>query len=97
MRRPIFNLNWLPCLPFLGEKVDTIDYCLQQLARLNKEIDLDKRQAERFPLMNSAFIQFNNQAATYMACQSLVKYIPLSLQSYNLEVSAEDMKWDNLS
>ena len=97
MRRPIFKLNWMPSLPFVGEKVDTIDHYLQELARLNGEIDLDQRQAEKYPLMKSAFIQFNTQAATYMACQSLARCMPLSLKSYNLEASAEDIKWDNLS
>ena len=32
-----------------------------------------------------------------MACQSLVRCLPLSLKSHNLEASTEDIKWDNLS
>ena len=56
MRYLIFNLDWLLYIPFLGKKVDIINYCLQQLARLNKEIDLNKRYTERFPLINLAFV-----------------------------------------
>ena len=87
----------MPSLPFLGEKVDTINHYLQELVRLNGEINLDQRQAEKYLLMKSAFIQFNTQAAAYIACQSLARCMPLSLKSHNLEASAEDIKWDNLS
>ena len=83
-------------LPFLKEKVDTINHCLQELACLNKEINLDQKQIKRYSLMNSAFIQFNTQAAAYMTCNSSIQCMFLSLKPHNLKASAEDIKWDNL-
>ena len=97
MRLPIFNLSWMPSIPFVGRKVDTIHHCWQEMARLNNEIDQDQQTPHRYPLMTSAFIQFNTQEATYMACQSLVWCAPLCLRSHYLEASPVDVKWANLS
>lgn len=74
MRLPIFGWAWMLSLPFVGAKVDTIDYCRKELARLNVEIEVDQKEPEKFPLMNSAFIQFNHQVAAHMACQA-VRYV----------------------
>ena len=71
MRLPIFGWEWMPSLPLIGAKVDTIDYCRKEVARLNVEIEEDQKDPERFPLMNSAFIQFNHQVAAHMACQAV--------------------------
>lgn len=97
MRLPIFNLIWMPSIPFVGRKVDTIHHCWQEMARLNNEIDQDQQEPEKFPLTTSAFIQFNTQEATYMACQSLVRCTPLCFRPQYLEASPMDVKWENLS
>lgn len=87
----------MPSIPFVGTKVDTLYHCWQEMARLNNEIDQDQREPERYPLMTSAFIQFNTQEATYMACQSIVRCTPLCFRSQYLEASPMDVKWENLS
>ena len=97
MRLPIFNLTWMPSMPFVGRKVDTIHHCWQEMARLNNEIDEDQQEPDKYPLKSSAFIQFNTQEATYMACQSLVRCSPLCFKSRYLEASPVDVKWGNLS
>ncbi len=97
MRLPIFNLTWMPSIPFVGRKVDTINHCWQEMARLNNEIDQDQQEPEKYPLTTSAFIQFNTQEATYMASQSLVRCTPLCFRSQYLEASPVDVKWENLS
>ena len=74
MRLPIFGWAWMFSLPFVGAQVDTIDHCRKELARLNVEIEEDQKDPEKFPLMNSAFIQFNHQVAAHMACQA-VRYV----------------------
>jgi calcium permeable stress-gated cation channel len=60
--------QWTWCPGFINPKakrVDTIYYCRRELARLNKTIEESQLAAvaELYPPMNSAFIQFNNQAA----------------------------------
>ncbi|CRK48790.1 hypothetical protein BN1723_008198 [Verticillium longisporum] len=79
--------TWLAWLTF-GKKVDTIYWCRTELARLNLEIREDQAHPERYPLMNSAFIQFNEQISAHMACQSLIHHLPKQMAPRVNEVSA---------
>lgn len=97
MRLPIFGLSWMPALPLMGPKVDTIYHCRKELARLNAEIEDDQAHPERFPLMNSAFIQFNHQVAAHMACQSLSHHLPKQMAPRLVEIAPNDVIWDNMS
>lgn len=97
IRLPIFGWSWMPALPWLGEKVDTIDYCRKELARLNVEIEEDQRHPEKYPLMNSAFIQFNHQVAAHMACQAVSHHTPNHMAPRLVEISPNDVIWDNMS
>ena len=100
-RLPLFGLfNWLPFMPswtFIGKKVDTIYYCRREVARLNLEIEKDQQEPEKYPLMNSAFIQFNHQVAAHMACQSLSHHSPNRMAPRIVEIAPGDVIWDNLS
>lgn len=97
MRIPLFNKSWWPSLPLIGKKVDTIYYCRKELARLNIEIADDQAHPERFPLMNSAFIQFNHQVAAHMACQSQSHHIPRQMAPRTVEVNPAYVLWENLT
>jgi calcium permeable stress-gated cation channel len=97
MRLPIFGIRWMPSLPLIGKKVDTIDYCRKEVARLNLEIEIDQQHPEKFPLMNSAFIQFNHQVAAHMACQAVSHHIPKQMAPRVVEISPDDVIWDNMS
>ena len=89
--------DWMPSLPLIGQKVDTIYYCRKEVARLNVEIEDDQAHPERFPLMNSAFIQFNHQVAAHMACQSLSHHLPKQMAPRIVEIDPNDVIWDNMS
>lgn len=89
--------GWLPGLPLINRKVDTIDWCRKELARLNMEIEEDQKHPERYPLMNSAFIQFNHQVSAHMACQSLIHHIPKQMAPREIEISPKDVIWDNMA
>ncbi|KAF2126805.1 DUF221-domain-containing protein [Dothidotthia symphoricarpi CBS 119687] len=97
MRLPWFKWSWWPAIPLTGKKVDTIYYCRKELARLNAEIADDQAHPERFPLMNSAFIQFNHQVAAHMACQSLSYHIPRQMAPRTVEVNPNYVMWENLT
>lgn len=97
MRLPIFGWKWMPSLWLIGQKVDTIDYCRKEVARLNLEIEVDQQNPERFPLMNSAFIQFNHQVAAHMACQAVAHHVPKQMAPRVVEISPDDVIWDNMS
>ena len=97
MRLPIFGWQWMPSLPLMGEKVDRINYCRREVARLNVEIEDDQAHPERFPLMNSAFVQFNHQVAAHMACQSLSHHVPQQMAPRLVEIDPNDVIWENMS
>ncbi|KAG0650517.1 hypothetical protein D0Z07_3283 [Hyphodiscus hymeniophilus] len=89
--------GFLPGIPGLNKKVDTIYWCRGELARLNLEIEMDQKHPERFPLMNSAFIQFNHQVAAHMACQAVTHHVPKHMAPRTVEISPNDVVWDNMS
>lgn len=89
--------DWLPGLPLINKKVDTIYWCREELARLNLEIEEDQRHPERYPLMRSAFIQFNHQVAAHMACQSVIHHVPRHMAPRTVEISPNDVLWDNMA
>ena len=97
LRLPIFGWQWMISLPLLGQKVDTIDYCRKEVARLNAEIEQDQKNPERFPLMNSAFVQFNHQVAAHMACQAVSHHTPNQMAPRVVEISPDDVIWENMS
>ena len=97
MRLPVFGWEWMITLPLLGRRVDTIDYCRKEVARLNVEIEQDQQKPERFPLMNSAFVQFNHQVAAHMACQAVSHHTPNQMAPRVVEISPDDVIWDNMS
>lgn len=92
-----WDVHWLPGLPLFNKKVDTIYWCRAELARLNVEIEEDQKHPERFPLMNSAFVQFNHQVAAHMACQSIIHHIPRQMAPRMNEISPRDVIWDNMA
>ncbi|TKA70341.1 hypothetical protein B0A55_07415, partial [Friedmanniomyces simplex] len=97
IRLPVIDQAWFPSLPFVGQQVDKIYWLRRELARLNVEIEADQNNVEKFPYMNSAFIQFNHQVAAHMACQSLSHHLPQAMAPRWLEISPDDVLWDNLS
>lgn len=98
-RLPLFAFTpgWLPGLPLINKKVDTIYWCREELARLNVEIEDDQKNTDRFPLMTSAFIQFHNQSAAHMACQSTIHHVPKRMAPRVVEVNPDDVIWDNMA
>lgn len=94
---PLFGQNWLFGMYWVTKKVDTIYWCRQELARLNLEIEEDQKYPERFPLMSSAFIQFNHQIAAHMACQSIVHHLPKQMAPRMNEISPHDVIWGNMA
>ncbi|KAI9785251.1 MAG: hypothetical protein M1835_003368 [Candelina submexicana] len=97
MRLPIFGWQWMPSLPLLGKKVDTIYYCRKEVARLNFEIEQEQQSPEKYPVMNSAFVQFRYQVAAHMACQAVTYHDPKQMTPKSIEVAPGDVIWDNMS
>lgn len=82
---------------FFSLKVDTIYYCRRELARLNREIENDIEEADSCPQNGSAFIQFNDQKAAHMACQTVAATTPGRMAQRNVEMSPADINWSTLN
>ncbi|KAI9567493.1 hypothetical protein HD554DRAFT_2314817 [Boletus coccyginus] len=124
-KRPTHRLpaGFLPfSLPFVGQEVDTIDWCRDEIATTttllrqarktisqqfslstSDDVDDDGGQTtgkespkQSYPLLNSAFITFNEQVAAHMAYGSLAHHAPYRMADRYLEVSPEDILWGNL-
>ena len=57
--------------PIIGKKVDTIDWCRKEIERLNPEIEQlqAKHRSGDADLLNSVFVEFNNQNQAQSAFQ----------------------------
>lgn len=96
-RLPLYPwLFGLPNWTFIGEKVDTIDWCKAELARRNPEIEAKQSDPSHYRPMNSAFIQFNRQIAAHMAVQSVPHHTVKSMTPCHLEISPQDIIWNNM-
>lgn len=88
-------------VPFVGRffaaKVDTIYYCRRELARLNKEIELDAKNHEAYSKNLSAFVQFTSQKAAQLACQSVAHTAPSHMRKRLVEISPGDINWPSLN
>lgn len=106
-RNPQFK--WLPfALPFFGAKVDTIDWCKDEIvehtatlekARAQLQADIDEPgigENEVYRPLNSAFILFNQQIAAHLAVQSLTHNEPYTMNGRYLDMAPKDVIWSNL-
>lgn len=97
-RLPLFG--WLFSMPnwtYIGRKVDTIDWCKSELARLNPEIEEKQKNPEKhYKSINSAFVQFHRQLAAHIAVQSVSHHSPNSMTPRYLEVSPQEVIWTNM-
>ncbi|RDW86015.1 DUF221-domain-containing protein [Coleophoma crateriformis] len=82
---------------FFTTKVDTIYYCRRELARLNKEFDIDVKTPDTYSKNLSAFVQFNSQKAAHLACQSVAYTTPRHMKRRMVEISPGDINWPSLN
>lgn len=101
IRIPKAETSFAAKIPLVGRffcaKVDTIYYCRRELARLNRELEVDVENPESYPLNLSAFIQFNTQKAAQLACQSVADTSPSHMKRRIIEISPGDINWDSLN
>lgn len=97
--RPMMRLGPIPLLSSLclGEKVDTINHCRENISKLNTEIEAAQTNPDDDTLMNSAFIQFNKPLAAHVAAQSVIGSIPLTLTPCYMDVKPANIVWGNLT
>jgi len=97
LRLPVSGPGSLAFLPFVGDKVDKIDHCRQELHVLNCDIQKDQRSPETYEPLNSAFIRFNWPVGAHVARQSVHHPGPYVMMSSQVEESLQDIIWRNVS
>ncbi|KEF55528.1 uncharacterized protein A1O9_08278 [Exophiala aquamarina CBS 119918] len=84
--------------PLIGKKVDTINWCREEIARLNPLIDADQtkyRAGEARP-RNAVFVEFWNQTQAQAAFQMVAHHQPLHMAPRVVGLSPEEVVWSNL-
>ncbi|KAJ9479268.1 hypothetical protein PHBOTO_002754 [Pseudozyma hubeiensis] len=97
-KRPTHKLGKIPCM---GEKVDTIHWCREEIARLNKEIEKKRSEIavdyKNYPAQSSAFILFNTQIAAHMAAKAQAHHEPYRMTNRYVEAHPDDVVWANMN
>ncbi|EST05666.1 protein of unknown function DUF221 [Kalmanozyma brasiliensis GHG001] len=97
-KRPTHKLGKIPCM---GEKVDTIHWCREEIARLNKEIERMRSEInvdyKNYPPQSSAFILFNTQIAAHMAAKAVAHHEPYRMTNRYVEAHPDDVVWANMN
>ncbi|CCH45450.1 Phosphate metabolism protein 7 [Wickerhamomyces ciferrii] len=82
-------------IPFIGEKVNTIDYSIDKIGELNTDISDRQKNANTAQQLHSVFIEFPNQLEAQRAYQS-VPYTDLKKTTRFIGVAPDDIIWSNL-
>lgn len=97
-QRPTHRLGKIPCI---GEKVDTISYCRQEIARLNQEIESTREHVtkdyENYPPANSAFLLCNTMLGAYFGARAEAHPMPYRMAKRYTELTPADVVWENLT
>ena len=91
--RPTHRLKFL-----IGKKVDTINWCRQELERIIPKVDAlqAKYRAGEGKFINSVFVEFYTQSQAQAAYQSLTHHQALHMSPRFIGISPEAVIWKNL-
>lgn len=81
-------------IPFVGEKVNTIDYSIDRIGELNTEIGDYQKNSNVATQLHSVFIEFPNQLEAQRAYQA-VPYTDFRSRRI-IGVAPDDIIWENL-
>ncbi|KAL6249411.1 phosphate metabolism protein 7 [Rhinocladiella similis] len=84
--------------PLIGKKVDTINYCREEIGRLNPliEAEQDKYRSGESKARNAVFVEFWNQNQAQKAFQMVTHHQPLHMSPRVVGLSPEEIVWSNL-
>ncbi|CAK5265567.1 unnamed protein product [Mycena citricolor] len=83
-------------LGLFGEKVDTIPWCTEEIARLNRELEDGRREQVQGKFLGSVFIRCNLQLGAHVLAQCVSYHKPLSMKNKWMEANPKDIVWENL-
>lgn len=93
-QRPSHRLGFLG---LFGKKVDTIDWCKDEIIRLTNLLEKARRKLDQHHPHNSAFIEFHDILAAQIFSQIVLYQKPLRMSKRYVDAAPEDIIWDNLN
>ncbi|ESK88187.1 duf221 family protein [Moniliophthora roreri MCA 2997] len=80
-----------------GTEVDTIEWCAEEIGRLNREIDERRKTLSgKTKFLGSIFIRTNLQLGAHILAQCVSWHEPLRMVDKWMEVNSKDIVWHNL-
>ena len=96
--RPRHRVSSFPIpLPFVGRKVDSIDYYHEEIQKLNEKINDAQRSPESYDQLSSAYIEFNQQIAAHMAAQCVTHSREMTMAPRYIQIAPNDIIWENMN
>lgn len=92
--RPSHRLGFLG---LFGKKVDTIDYCKDEIVKLTNQLEEAREKLDEHHPHNSAFIEFNDILAAQIFSQIVLYQKPLRMAKRYVDAAPQDIIWDNLN
>jgi hypothetical protein len=83
-------------LGLFGEKVSTIEWCKNEIARLNAEIKSSRENIVKGKFLGSVFIRCNLQMGAHVLAQCVSHHDPLMMYDKWIEAHPRDIVWSNL-
>ncbi|ODV85105.1 hypothetical protein CANARDRAFT_199240 [[Candida] arabinofermentans NRRL YB-2248] len=90
-KRPTMKLK-----PIFGKKVDVIEYCREELPKLNSEIEEMQSEYRSVKPMNSIAVEFENQYYAQLAYQARIHDQPFLFTPNHIGVNPSDIFWPNM-
>lgn len=90
-KRPTHKLKFL-----IGKKVDTLDYGVEKLGELNRDIRKEQLEHNSRVQLPSVFIEFPTQLELQKAYQALPYHPELKKCGKHIGIAPEDVIWTNL-
>ncbi|KAG6920077.1 hypothetical protein DXG01_010145 [Tephrocybe rancida] len=83
-------------LGLFGTKVDTIDWCKDEIVRLNGRIKEERANFVEGKPLGSAFVRCNLQMGAHVLAQCVSYHEPLKMYDKWMEANPKDVVWKNL-
>lgn len=95
-KRPTHKLGFLG---LIGKKVDTIDWCREELVRLIPETEAAQTtyKSGQFKKIPAVFIEFRSQAEAETAFQVLAHHQSLQMSPRYIGITPQDVVWKSLA
>lgn len=81
---------------FFSQKIDTIEYCREELKTLDEEIYRLQKKYRKFHPKNSIFVEFEDQYSAEIAHQCILHHSPFTMTPAFIGLEPGDIDWMNM-